>query len=224
MKTVQQWLDAADIDEVVYHYLLGSPPAYWEVKGAEVGIVESFARIERAVREFISGFLALQAVGTHEEMFFGYPTYRENSRGIEVDLIHIDEISGERVERYDWMMSDREELAGYLIADTEFDKENIAELLASILEEATFLGFSEDRFRERRHELEQDLEKSIKQIDAGEVYTMEEVEEHLGLPPRKKDPAKQELRASVYRAQHELDSYCRDCELNEIRGQLSQNA
>ena len=40
----------------------------------------------------------------------------------------VSEIDNDYVEHYDWMLADRDDLAGYLIADTQFNEENIIEV------------------------------------------------------------------------------------------------
>ena len=102
----------------------------------------------------------------------------------------------------------------------QFDEENIIEVLADILEEATFFGYSNKSFQERRAEVNQELEESLKAVEQGKTYSLDEVREHLGLPPRKEDPEEETLRRAMFRAKRYLDIYCRERELNEIRRKM----
>ena len=217
MKTLQQWLKEIDIDELVLAFLIESPPAYWEIKANHVSASEAFRRLEEALREFVADFLKIDPVSNEEKVFFAYPTQVDISRDLDVNLIYLKELDDSYVEHYDWSMADRNELAGYLIADTEFNKSHIVEMLTTILADATFYGFSEQSFSENRAEVQQELEESMRSVENGKTYTLEEVREHLGLPPLKNDPEEERLRRATLKAKHQLDSYCRARALNEIR-------
>ena len=220
MRTLQQWVKEVDIDELVHAFLLASPPAFWEIKEHGVGSGEAYQRIEDAFRKFISEFLELDAVDNQDKVFFAYPTQVDLGKEAIVNLIYLSEIDNDYVEHYDWMLADRDDLAGYLIADTQFNEENIIEVLADILEEATFFGYTDQSFQERRAEVKQELEESLKSVEQGKTYSLDEVWEHLGLPPRKKDPEEETLRRAMFRAKRHLDIYCRERELNEIRRKM----
>ena len=57
-------------------------------------------------------------------------------------------------------------------------------------------------------------------VEQGKTYSLDEVREHLGLPPRKEDPEEETLRRAMFRAKRHLDIYCRERELNEIRRKM----
>lgn len=217
MKTLQQWIKEVDIDELVYAILVASPPAFWEIKEHGVDSGEAFQRVEYAIRKFISEFLELDAVNNQDKVFFAYPTQIGLGKDTIVNLIYLSEIDNDYAEHYDWMLADRDELAGYLIADTQFNKENIIEILADIMEEATFFGYSDQSFIERRAEVQQELEESMKAVERGETYSLDEVWEHLGISPRKRDLEEEKLSRAMFKAKRHLDIYCRERELNEIR-------
>lgn len=217
MKTLQQWIKEVDTDELVHAFLLASPPAFWEIKEHGVGVGEAYQRIEDAIRKFISEFLKLNAVDNQDKVFFAYPTQVDLGKDTIVNLIYLSEIDNDYVEHYDWMLTDRDELAGYLIADTQFNEENIIEILADILDDATFFGYSDQSFQARIAEVQQELEESMKAVERGEVYSLDEVWEHLGLPPRKRDLEEEKLSRAMFKAKRNLDIYCRERELNEIR-------
>lgn len=217
MKTLQQWVKEVDTDELVHAFLLASPPAFWEIKAHGVGVGEAYQRIEDAIRKFISEFLNLRVVDNQDKVFFAYPTQVDLGKDTIVNLIYLSEIDNDYVEHYDWMLTDRDELAGYLIADTQFNEENIIEILADILDDATFFGYSDQSFQGQIAEVQQELEESMKAVERGEVYSLDEVWEHLGFPPRKRDLEEEKLSRAMFKAKRNLDIYCRERELNEIR-------
>lgn len=220
MKTVQQWIQDVDQDELVYAYLLTSPTPFYEIRGNNLSIVEATLRLEKAIRRFILDFLSLPANNSQNDIFFAHPACMQQGESLDVCLIQRNELDGAKVESYDWMMADRADLAGYLIADTAFDEENIISILAKILDEATFLGFTEERFQMRRSDLQNDLKASIEAADRGEVYSLDELWERHGITRPKRDDEEDRRRLAVYEAQRELDLYCRERELNEIRRRI----
>lgn len=220
MKTVQQCLREADIDEVVYSALMISPPEYWELKAYDIRLADSFVRREKAYRDFIDQFLKLPAIVSTDDVFFAHPSAPHRHPEIQVELIHLSEIKDNRVEAYSWMMSDREEIAGYLVADTEFNRTHMSELLAHIIEETTFLGFTPERFSEQRQELHNTLVKSMEEADRGETHSAEEVFEHLGLSPKERNAEEDDRNSEFLRAEHRLTDLYRECELARIRDQL----
>ena len=118
------------------------------------------------------------------------------------------------------MASPREEILGYSIAETVLTKENINILLASILDEASFLGYSQERFESEKEKLHKTLEAGLKEVDEGRYYTTEQVWESLGLTPKKEDAAARDKKHEVFRAQYAYDCYCKERELNELRSLL----
>lgn len=220
MKTVQQWLREVDLDYLVYEYLQIAPPSYIDIKEANISTGEAYQRVEQGIRDFIERFVDLPAIEGEDEVFFAYPSVSHGNKEVIVNLIRLSEIDDPGADHYDCMMDDWKAVAGYRIADTDYCRSNIVEILAQILGEATFLGFSEERHRERGDELAREIEESMKAIDEGEFYTLEQVREHLGLPPKVCDPEEDERRYAAYCAQHHYEVYCREMEVGKIRDSL----
>ena len=220
MKTVQQWLREVDLDYLVYEYLQIAPPSYIDIKEANISTGEAYQRVEQGIRNVIARFIDLPAVEDKDEVFFAYPSIAYGNKEVTVNRIHLSEIDDAGADQYGWMMDDWGSVAGYRIADTDYCRSNITEILAQILGEATFLGFSEERHRERGDELAREIEESMKAIDEGEFNTLEQVREHLGLPPKVCDPEEDEKRYAAYCAQHHYEVYCREMEVGKIRDSL----
>ena len=138
----------------------------------------------RGFYNFIDEFQKLEAIESTDDVFFANPTAPGRHLDLQVNLIHLSEIYDNQVESYSWMMSDREAIAGYLVADTEYNRTHMSELLAHIIEESTLLGFTRERFAEQRQELHDTLVKSVEGAERGETFSAEEVFRHLGLSPK----------------------------------------
>ena len=197
MKTVQQWLREIDRQELVNMYQFLYPPEFWRLKNEEISVAEVYRRQAELLNNFIDELLQLTPVQEDTQMIFlATSAYKDGLPDEQALLIAVDELDENSLpESYGWMLTDREELVGYRIADSELTLDNICSILAQIIEESSFLGYSKDTFESERESLIQSLEQSKKDIEEGNVYSADEVWEHLGLKRETPDPKADDLRA-----------------------------
>ena len=222
MKTVQQWLHDIDEDRLVEHFQWECPIEFWRLEDKNISVAEVYARRVFKLKSFLRDLKALTPTASEKMAFFATSAYTSGRPDISTVLISLDELDNDLVEHYDWMLTDREKIMGYLVADTELTQNNIYTVLTQILEEASFLGFSQDCFETEREALLRKLDESMNDIKEGKTFTADEVWEHLGLPPEKKDPQADELRFEVTKAEAEYAKYCLERELNELRQSLKK--
>ena len=222
MKTVQQWLKDIDRENLLGTYQFLCTPDFLLLKNEEMSVAEVYNRQKQLVSDFIDHLISLDAQPNEDRMIFlAVSAYYEGRADTRTVLISANEIEKDQPDHFDWMMTDREKLAGYDIADTESTIDEICTVLAQIIENAVFLGYSQKSFIEEREKLYQSLKQSEEDIENGRVYTSEEVWEHLGLKPEKKDPRAEELRTNVTRAELEYGQYSFRRELNVLRHLLA---
>ena len=134
---------------------------------------------------------------------FAYKTFINDSEGIDYSIIYTKEILKKEITDdtlincYSCILTEQKEIMGHLVADTDLTKKNIYGLLAFILHEASWFGFSNEHLEEEKEK----LEKSMKEIDEGtcETLSMEEVEKELGIIPEEKDEIAEELYRKILR-------------------------
>ena len=217
MKTVHQWLTEIDENDLVSNFKWNCPIEFWRLENKELTVAEVYARQERAFKAFISDLKAMKPEPNGNMIFLATSAFEERHPEIQPVLVALDEIDNENVEHYGWMLTNREEWLGYYVADTELTNDNICTILAQILEEASFFGYSQEKFEAERDDLRRSLEESEKDFQDGRTYTMEEVREHLGLPPEKEDLRADVLLFKVFEAKSEYCKYCLNRELNALR-------
>ena len=224
MKTVQQWLREIDRQELVNTYQFLYPPEFWRLKNEEISVAEVYRRQAEFLNDFIDELLKLTPSQEDTQMIFlATSAYKDGLPDEQALLIAVDELDENSLpESYGWMLTDREELVGYRIADSELTLDNICSILAQIIEESSFLGYSKDTFESERESLIQSLEQSKKDIEEGNVYSADEVWEHLGLKRENPDPKADELRAGVIRAEVEYNQYYRSKELSALMRKLAE--
>lgn len=221
MKTVHQYLSEADEQALIDTYQVLFPPDFLMIENKELSVAEVYRRHGEAFRQFLHALKAMEAKPSEDQIFLATSAYVDGKPGVQAMLVHRSELDEEHVESYSWMASPREEILGYSIAETVLTKENINILLASILDEASFLGYSQERFESEKEKLHKSLEAGLKDVEEGRYYTTEQVWEHLGLTPKKKeDAAARDKKHEVLRAQYAYDRYCKERELNELRSLL----
>ena len=224
MKTVQQWLREIDRQELVNTYQFLYPPEFWRLKNEEISVAEVYRRQAEFLNDFIDELLKLTPSQEDTQMIFlATSAYKDGLPDEQALLIAVDELDENSLpESYGWMLTDREELVGYRIADSDLTLDNICSILAQIIEESSFLGYSKDTFESERESLIQSLEQSKKDIEEGNVYSADEVWEHLGLKRENPDPKADELRAGVIRAEVEYNQYYRSKELSALMRKLAE--
>jgi hypothetical protein len=224
MKTVQQWLREIDRQELVNTYQFLYPPEFWRLKNEEISVAEVYRRQAELLNNFIDELL--QLTPSHEDakmIFLATSAYKDGFPDEQATLVAVDELDENSLpESYSWMLTDREKLVGYKIADSELTLDNMCSILAQIIEESSFLGYSKDTFESERESLIQSLEQSEKDIEDGNVYSADEVWEHLGLKREAPDPKADELRAGVIRAEVEYNQYYRSKELSALMRKLTE--
>ena len=224
MKTVQQWLREIDRQELVNTYQFLYPPEFWQLKNEEISVAEVYRRQAELLNNFIDELLQLTPSQEDTQMIFlATSAYKDGFPDEQATLVAVDELDENSLpESYSWMLTDREKLVGYKIADSELTLDNMCSILAQIIEESSFLGYSKDTFESERESLIQSLEQSEKDIEEGNAYSADEVWEHLGLKREAPDPKADELRAGVIRAEVEYNQYYRSKELSALMRKLTE--
>lgn len=117
-------------------------------------------------------------------------------------------------------MTDHAEVMGCPLADTELARENIHEILAEILHEATFWGYTQEKLDEERAQ----LEASLAEAEGGKAIPAEEVFRELGLQPKRECKEAKALEQEIHRAIHAYNAFCRERELAKVRELLRREA
>ena len=181
MRTIQEAIRSLDKEELAQAYARIHPrkiePFYEEedVDGMPCGEIKK--RTREGVAELIDLVCGLETRDSedgHHCIVFGYPYpigkyYGENMRQ---ELIYEDELlrRGEEAPAYSYKFTDWAEVLGWHVADTKYPRENLCEIMALVLYEMTWWGFTPEEVAEQR-------EKTFAEID--ELEEEEEVDEEL---------------------------------------------
>ena len=122
-------------------------------------------------------------------------------------------LASDEPEHYACGLTDQAKIMGYLVADTPLTTKNVKTVLAQILFETSFFGYDQEGLPD----VIESLKQSEEDIKAGRTYTMEEVREHLGLPPKESDEEADELESQIIAAEYAYDLFCRRREEAKLR-------
>ena len=139
MKTIQEHLREADrkrlLDCLAYRFL--SDPLHL-LEAREYAVEEIMERYSGHMNSFIERLLRLDIDRSDSHVFFLYPDYRN---GETLDLVELAEIDVDiEAPGLDFTFTDWHESLGYLVADTKLTQDNMIQLLAQYLEQASFSG------------------------------------------------------------------------------------
>lgn len=217
MKTVQEWLYAVDEDRLIRTYFSVQSIDFTDPDLIKFPLTELIAKAEKTIQAFIAHLKSIAAIKSDHMIFLAHWNAGYGNTDIQPLLLDLNDLRAGRTEHYGWSMTDREEVMGYLIADTSLAHENIYELLSEILYETSAWGYSESKFQEERAKLQESLKQAEMQIKEGKTFGLDSMLEQLGIT---RDPEHVRLHRAVVTAKCELDHYCISRDIDELKSIL----
>ena len=114
--------------------------------------------------------------------------------------------------------TDFDEIMGYYIAETEMTIRNINDVLAQIIYEMTFFGYSQEDIEKGRLE----LEEAAKEADKGKTIPAEKLFADLGIEPQPCEEEDIEMLRKIYSLENEYNQYWLRKEVEKVRRQLNK--
>lgn len=226
MKTVQEWLKEVDEEELVSAYFFRFPIDYediffYENEATKLPLKTIRERLRAALVGFIHRLKKLTPGVGRSEVFFATKVYQEGRSRIETMMCDVDELLTQKCpERYDWSLMDFEQVMGYWIADTELTRESIYDVLACILKELSFDGYTQEEHKagqERIAEILRETEEELRTGKKQKTYTQEETWELLGRKHKKADPEAEERERKIFAEEIKYGRFCFEREVAAVR-------
>ena len=128
-------------------------------------------------------------------------------------LVHADEVLSDGVDAktYAYEFTNQSEIVGFLVTDSEYTRRHIYGLMADVLYQASFFGYKQEGLAEALV----DLDRSIKEVENGNVLSIDEIMEKY-IPEHeseRKDPAEMDLRNTVLTAAFDYNEHFKKKEL-----------
>ena len=218
MKTVQQYLKELDWNRLIDTYLFEHPIEYNHPALAGLTVSQIREKYTEGMRKFIERLCGL----TPKDDPDGRVGILFAHRCIEVEpmsrtegycLVHADEVLSDGVDAktYAYEFTDQSEIVGFLVADVEYTRRHIYGLMADVLYQASFFGYKQEGLAETL----EDLDRSMRDAEEGNVQTMEEFMEECfsKYDFERNDPEEQDLRNTVLKAAFDYNEHFKKKEL-----------
>ena len=223
MKTVHEWIKETDVDKLADAYFYEYPIEYERHINSE----KTVSKLKDAYRERFYDFLEqLKSIepkslsDDEQGIFFCHKAYGRDMKNSETVLgIKSDILKCDNPQTYSWVLTDFDEIMGYYIAETETTIKNINDVLAQIIYEMTFFGYSQEDIEKERIE----LEKAAKEADEGKTIPAEKLFADLGIEPQPRDEEDTEMLRKIYSLENEYNQYWLRKEVEKVREQLNKN-
>ena len=218
MKTVQQYLKELDWDRLIDTYLFEHPFEYNHPALAGLTVSQIREKYTEGMRKFIERLCGLTPKADPDGrvgILFAHRCIEVGSLSGTEDycLVHADEVLSDGVDAktYAYEFTNQSEIVGFLVADVEYTRRHIYGLMADVLYQASFFGYRQEGLAEAL----EDLDRSIKEVENGNVLSIDEIMEKY-IPEHeseRKDPTEKDLRNTVLTAAFDYNEHFKKKEL-----------
>ena len=221
MKTVHEWIKETDIDKLTDTYFYEYPIEYERHINSEKTVSEIKDAYRKRFYEFIEQLKSIEPKTLSDDergIFFCHKAYGRDMKNPETVLcIESDILKCGKPQTYSWILTDFDEIMGYYIAETETTIKNINDVLAQIIYEMTFFGYSQEDIEKERLE----LEEAAKEAEEGKTITAEKLFAYLGLETHQHDEEDTEMLRKIYSMENEYNQHWLRKEVEKVREQLN---
>lgn len=222
MKTVHEWIKEIDIDKLADAYFYEYPIEYERHINSDKTVAEIKDAYRKRFYEFIEQLKSIEPKVLSDDergIFFCHKAYGRDMKNPETVLcIESDILKCGNPQTYSCILTDFDEIMGYYIAETESTIKKINDVLAQIIYEMTFFGYSQEDIEKGRLE----LEEAAKEADEGKVVSMETTFADLGIEPQPRDEEDIEMLGEIYSMENEYNQYWLRKEVEKVREQLNK--
>lgn len=217
MKTVQEWLKEVDEGKLVRTYFSLPSNAF------NIAILEKKENPE-VILAFIRRLKGLTPeMPQKQRVFFTSTSYRD---GVELILCDWDDLlTKRRPERGDCVFVEFAQVMGYWVADTELTLKWIYVVLAGVLAQLSFFGYTQEEqtagwkgidamLREREAELRTKTPEEVLGRPRPMEEYLDELNWELGIKP---DPEARKRKDKIQEAVFEYEMYCFEREVAAVR-------
>ena len=222
MKTVHKWIKETDVDRLADVYFYEYPIEYERYINSEKTVSEIKDAFRKRFYEFIEQLKSMEPKALSDDergIFFCHKAYGRDMKNPETVLcLESDILKCGNPQTYSWILTDFDEIMGYYIAETESTIKSINDVLAQIIYEMTFFGYSQEDIEKERFE----LEKAAKEADEGKTIPAEKLFADLGIEPQPCDEEDTEMLGKIYLMENEYNQYWLRKEVEKVREQLNK--
>ena len=222
MKTVQEWLQEVDEQELIDTYICTFPIDFIMIEDKSRTVSEVYETLKNRLRKFISDMKELDAPRSERDVFYAAHVRKDGRSAIGVCLSYADDILNcDLPEHYSWLLCDFADIMGYQVAETKLTLDHITTVLAHIIHEMTFFGFSQVVMEKQREELHESFRKAEEDSHNGKAHPAEEVFAKYGFPRDEPDEEAEELEHQIRMNEYKFETHSRKREASRVRDLLT---
>ena len=222
MKTVQEWIKETDVEELADTYFYEYPIEYERYVNSEKTVSAIKDAFRKRFYEFIEQLKSIEPKslgGDEQGIFFCHKAHGRDMKNPETVLcFESDILKCDNTQTYSWVLTDFDEIMGYCIAETESTMKNINDVLAQIIYEMTFFGYSQEDIEKERFE----LEEAAKEAEEGKTIPAEKLFADLGIEPQPRDEEDTEMLGKIYSMENEYNQHWLRKEVEKVRKLIEQ--
>ena len=233
MKTVQEWLIELDTTELINAYFSEHPIDFihMEENAKQMRVCDIQTKGRKKLESYIDYLRNLPIKNNPEEgkglLFVFRMLYGYSDTGLVHELVLVDELlrDGTEAEAYSYTLTDPAEVMGFYVADTPLTQHNIVFLIANVLFEASFYGWTSEEVNREIEATFSDDEEDDSEMDEedrlfDEMYR-ERILNKTSDPTEIENPEEVNLRKKAEKAVSAYFEASRRNELQLIIKQLS---
>ncbi len=231
MKTIQQVIKGLDSRELEEQYRRQYPLNIYSLEDCDaltIGVFKSYE--SKRFQEFLDKLKKIEPVKCEDGQGILVAHKADTttfSSGFDVDLIFLEDLMNKedlgKVECYDYEFTPQNVCVGFLVADTEFNKRSLMELVVRFLFEVSYHGYEQEG-----------LEKAIRELNRAsrecEIYE-KMIEEGKKIPfvmrslpdEQEEKTLEEELYDEYVKAGRRYTAFCREREYEIVKKQLIED-
>ena len=228
MKTIQEWLKELDTDRLIGAYLFNDPIQYdCNRSWLDRTVREIRDAWTDRIRQYIDRLRTIpikEPEDGHRGLVYVHRIIRNGMHDQSAGLVHVDELLAQGCEAPDYgcELTDQAEIVGFLVADTPLTQRYMYELMADVLNSASFFGFEQETLEAER----QKLDEAMEEIESGTAKMIPwetikaDLEKSIDCRFDEESEDERVLHNQVMEAENAYSRHSRQKELNAIRAML----
>lgn len=227
MKTVQEYFKEVKEEELINYYLYKHPIKLEDISNDWVTVREIKEIITENLRAYIERLrnMTIEAsLDNQEHILFCHDMMENGISTNTSSLVCLDELmeKKEEAQTYDYIFTPQSEMLGFYVAETEYTKDNLIQLLVDVMHTASVCGFKQEHLQETIKEIECSIRND--QTENAQYYSIDEIYKEFGIKIRKNDSQEEELRGKATHTIWEYNQYCEKKALKELLAMVEEYA
>jgi hypothetical protein len=169
MRTIQEYLEEADMDRLVTEFFNTHPAQYESEDRMDLSVRQIREKKENHLVEYIHRLQSMEITpdkDNEEPILFAHKYLHDGYDDITYSLLYKRELleKGTEASTYSYILCRHPEAMGYLVSNADLTQKNIYGLMVDVLWETSYFGYEEEELENAI----KDMEERVAEIKRGE--------------------------------------------------------